>query len=241
MALLSWRNHILTHLSLLFTFKATSLTEFQLWFYIQLTYRTSHNSKDRIMDLDRDAAWQLLTTHTTKENLLKHALAVEAAMKGYARHFDEDEELWGITGLLHDIDYEKHPNMEEHPLAGVEILKENGYPEILVQAVLAHAPHTGALRETTLAKALFAVDELTGFIVAVALVRPSKSIADVKIKSVTKKFKDRSFAALVNREDIIEGAEDLGMEVNDHVGVVLEAMKGIAGQLGLEGSPETDD
>ncbi len=192
------------------------------------------------MELDRDAAWQLLTTHTTRENLLKHALAVEAAMREYARHFDEDEELWGITGLLHDIDYEKHPNMEEHPLAGVEILKENGYPEILTQAVMAHAPHTGALRETKLAKALFAVDELTGFIVAVALVRPSKSISDVKVKSVTKKFKDRSFAALVSREDIIEGADDLDMDVSEHVGVVLEAMKNIAGQLGLEGSPETD-
>ena len=173
------------------------------------------------MELDRDAAWQLLTTHTTRENLLRHALAVEAAMREYARLFDEDEELWGITGLLHDIDYEKHPNMEEHPLAGVEILKENGYPEILTQAVLAHAPHTGALRETK-------------------LVRPSKSISDVKVKSVTKKFKDRSFAALVNREDIIEGADDLAMEVSEHVGVVLEAMKSIAGQLGLEGSPEID-
>jgi putative nucleotidyltransferase with HDIG domain len=192
------------------------------------------------MELDRNAAWQLLTAHTTKENLLKHALAVEAAMRAYARHFDEDEELWGVTGLLHDLDYEKHPNMEEHPFAGVEILKENGYPEIVTQAVLAHAPYTGALRETQLAKALFAVDELTGFIVAVALVRPSKSISDVKVKSVTKKFKDRSFAALVSREDIIEGAEDLGIEINEHVGIVLESMKGIAEQLGLEGSPETD-
>ena len=191
------------------------------------------------MELDRDAAWQLLTTHITRENLLNHALAVEASMRGYARHFGEDEDLWGITGLVHDIDYEKHPNMEEHPLAGVEILKEYGYPEILTQAVLAHAPHTGALRETNLARALFAVDELTGFIMAVALVRPSKSIFDVKVKSVTKKFNDRSFAALVSREDIIEGAGDLDMEVSEHVGVVLEAMKKIAGQLGLEGSPES--
>lgn len=192
------------------------------------------------MEQNRDAAWELLTTHTKKENLIKHALAVEAAMRAYARRHGEDEELWGITGLLHDMDYEQHPNMEEHPYAGVQILKENNYPETMIQAVMAHAPYTGAERETELAKALFAVDELTGFIVAVTLVRPSKSIHDVKVKSVTKKFKDRSFAALVSRDDIMEGAQDLGMEVSEHVGVVLEAMKGIATELGLEGTPTSD-
>jgi len=192
------------------------------------------------MELDRNTAWELLTTHTKKEGLLKHALAVEAAMRAYARLYDEEEELWGITGLLHDMDYEQHPNMEEHPYAGVEILREQGYPEPMIQAVMAHAPYTGAERESRLAKTLFAVDELTGFIVAVTLVRPSKSILDVKVKSVTKKFKDRSFAALVSREDIFEGAEDLGMEINEHVGVVLDAMKGIAEELGLEGTPEGD-
>ncbi len=189
------------------------------------------------MELNRDAAWELLTTHTRKENLLNHALAVEAAMREFARRGGEDEELWGITGLLHDLDYEEHPNAEEHPWAGVKILEEAGYPPEMIQAVLAHAPYTGAKRETAMAKTLFAVDELTGFIVAVALVRPSRSIHDVKVKSVTKKFKDRSFAALVSREDIVEGAGDLGLEVPEHVGVVLGAMQGIAGELGLEGIP----
>ncbi len=192
------------------------------------------------MELNREAAWELLATHTRKENLLGHALAVEAAMRAYARRGGEDEELWGITGLLHDLDYEEHPNAEEHPWAGVKILEEAGYPPELVQAVMAHAPYTGATRETPLAKTLFAVDELTGLIVAVALVRPSKSIHDVKVKSVTKKFRDRSFAALVNREDIIEGAGDLGLEVHEHVGVVLEAMQGIAAELGLEGIPPAE-
>ncbi len=192
------------------------------------------------MELNRDAAWELLTTHTSKDNLLKHALAVEAAMREYARRNGEDEELWGITGLLHDLDYERFPNMEQHPFEGVKILEEAGYPSEMIQAVLAHAPYTGAKREAPLAKTLFAVDELTGFIVAVALVRPSKSIHDVKIKSVTKKFKDRSFAALVNRDDIIEGAGDLGLEVSEHVDVVLRAMQGIAADLGLEGTPSPE-
>ena len=194
------------------------------------------------MESNRDDAWNLLTTHMAKESLLKHALAVEAAMREYALRSGEDEELWGITGLLHDIDYEQYPNMEQHPFEGAKILEEAGYPPEMIQAVLAHAPHTGEKRETPLAKTLFAVDELTGFIVAVALVRPSRSIHDVKVKSVTKKFKDRSFAALVNRNDIIEGAGDLGLEVSEHVGIVLAAMQGIAADLGLEGisSPEQE-
>jgi len=187
------------------------------------------------MPLDRESAWALLTEWTEKEHLLKHALAVEAAMRAYARRFGEDEELWGITGLIHDMDYERHPTMEEHPFVGVRALEEAGYPEEVRQAVLGHAPYTGVPRESRMAQALFAVDELTGFIVAVALVRPSKSILDVKVSSVTKKFKDRSFAAPVNREDIQQGAADLGLEVAEHVGVVLEAMKGIAAELGLEG------
>jgi putative nucleotidyltransferase with HDIG domain len=187
------------------------------------------------MPLDRESAWALLTKWTEKEHLLKHALAVEAAMRAYARRFGEDEELWGITGLIHDMDYERHPTMEEHPYVGVKALEEAGYPEEVRQAVLGHAPYTGVPRESRMAQALFAVDELTGFIVAVALVRPSKSILDVKVSSVTKKFKDRSFAAPVSREDIQQGAADLGLEVAEHVGVVLEAMKGIAAELGLEG------
>jgi putative nucleotidyltransferase with HDIG domain len=190
------------------------------------------------MELNRTHAWNLLTAWTKKDHLLKHAMAVEASMRSYARRFSEDEELWGITGLLHDMDYEQHPNMENHPYVGVRELEDQGYPEEMRQAILGHAPYTGVQRESLMAKALFAVDELTGFIVAVTLVRPSRSIHDVKVKSVTKKFKDRSFAAPVSREDIFEGAEDLNMEVSEHVGVVLEAMQGIAADLGLEGSPE---
>ncbi len=193
------------------------------------------------MELDRTEAWELLITWTKKDHLLKHALAVEASMRSYARRLGGDEELWGITGLLHDVDYERHPNMENHPFVGVKELEERGYPEEMREAIMGHAPYTGVARETQLAKALFAVDELTGFIVAVALVRPSKSIHDVKVKSVTKKFKDRSFAAPVSREDIYEGAEDLEIEVSEHVGVVLEAMQGVAGELGLEGEPEAAD
>jgi putative nucleotidyltransferase with HDIG domain len=187
------------------------------------------------MELSRDNAWALLTTYTEKEHLLHHALAVEASLRAYARRFGEDEQLWGITGLLHDMDYEHHPNQQEHPYVGVRVLQEQGYPDIMRQAVLGHAPYTGVPRESRLAKTLFAVDELTGFIVAVALVRPSKSILDVKVSSVTKKLKDRSFAAAVSREDIVEGAADLNVELAEHVGVVLEAMQGIATDLGLEG------
>ncbi len=190
------------------------------------------------MEPNREAAWQLLTAWTQKENLLHHALAVEAAMRAYARRFDEDEERWAVTGLVHDLDYEKHPTAEEHPRVGARVLEEEGYPKDVIDAVLAHAPYTGVPRETLMSKALFAVDELTGFIVAVALVRPSKSIHDVKVKSVTKKFKDRSFAAMVNREDIATGAAELGLEVAEHVGVVLEAMQGIAAEIGLEGNPD---
>jgi putative nucleotidyltransferase with HDIG domain len=189
----------------------------------------------------RDEAWQLLTDWTKKENLLNHALAVEAAMRSYARRFEEDEELWAVTGLVHDLDYEKHPTAEEHPRVGARVLEEEGYPPEVIEAVLGHAPYTGVARETRMAKTLFAVDELTGFIVAVALVRPSRSIHDVKVKSVTKKFKDRSFAALVSREDIAEGAADLGLEVSEHVGVVLEAMQGIAADIGLEGNPAPEE
>ena len=193
------------------------------------------------MDLDRDAAWALLTEWTEKEHLLNHALAVEASMRSYARRFGEDEELWGITGLLHDMDYERHPNMEQHPYVGVQELERLGYPEEMREAILGHAPYTGVARDSRLAKTLFAVDELTGFIVAVALVRPSKSIHDVKVTSVTKKFKDRSFAAPVSREDITEGAADIGLEVPDHVAAVLEAMKEIADVIGLQGQPELSD
>ena len=183
----------------------------------------------------REDAWQLLTEYTHNRNLIRHMLAVEAAMRAYARRFGEDEDLWGIVGLLHDFDYEHHPTADEHPYAGAAILRERGWPEEIADAVLAHASYTGIPRDTLLKKALFAVDELTGLIVAVALVRPSKDIRDVKIKSVRKKWRDKAFAAGVNRGEVEEGAADLGVELWEHVAIVLEAMKGIAGELGLAG------
>ncbi len=181
--------------------------------------------------LDREAALALLREYTKNENLVKHGLAVEAAMRAYARRFGEDEEKWGITGLLHDFDYEMFP--EEHPLRGAAILEEKGYPEDVIYAIKAHADHTGLERKSLLDKALFAVDELTGMIVAVALVRPSKKLAEVTVQSVLKKMKDKSFARGVNREDLRRGAEELGIPLEEHIGVVLEAMKAIAPQLGL--------
>ena len=188
--------------------------------------------------MDRQKAWDLLCEYTKSENLRKHALAVEAAMRAYARRFGEDEELWGVVGLVHDFDYEQHPTAEEHPLKGAEILRERGWPEEIVRAVLSHAPYTGVVRDSLMEKALFAVDELTGLITAVALVRPSKDIRDVKVKSVRKKWKDKSFAAGANRADIEEGAADLQVELSEHIAVVLAAMQGIAGDLGLAGASE---
>jgi putative nucleotidyltransferase with HDIG domain len=168
-----------------------------------------------------------------KDGLLKHALAVEAVMRAFARRFGEDEDAWGIVGLLHDFDYERYPTADDHPFRGVEILRERGAPQAWLDAILGHASYTGVKRESLLAKTLFAVDELTGFIVAVALVRPSKKIEDVSVKSVKKKMKDKAFAAAVNREDIIRGAEALSIPLDEHIGIVLEAMKKEAGALGL--------
>ncbi|HDN80827.1 MAG: HAD family hydrolase [Chloroflexi bacterium] len=189
--------------------------------------------------MTREDAWALLTEFTKNRNLLRHALAVEAAMRAYARKFGEDEEKWGIVGLIHDFDYEQHPSLEEHPFVGVKILKERGWPEDIIRAVLAHADHTGVKRETLMEKALYAVDELTGLIVAVALVRPSKSILDVKVSSVKKKWKEKSFAAGVNRKDIERGAQELGVPLEEHIAIVLEAMQGIAEELGLAGGKST--
>jgi len=185
--------------------------------------------------MKRQQAWDLLCEYTKNENLRKHAMAVEAAMRAYARRFGEDEELWAVVGLIHDFDYEKYPSAQDHPFKGAEILRQKGWPEEIVQAVLSHAPYTGVSRDSLVQKALFAVDELTGLITAVALVRPSKSIHDVKIKSVKKKWKDKSFAAGVNRADVEEGAADLGVELNEHIAVVLQAMQGVADELGLAG------
>jgi len=186
--------------------------------------------------ITREEAWTLLNEYTKSPNLIKHALAVEAGMRAYARTYGEDEKLWGIAGLIHDFDYEQHPTLEEHPMVGVAILRELGWPEEIIQAVEGHARHLGIPRVSRMAKTLFAVDELTGLITAVALVRPSKSILDVKLKSVKKKWKDSAFARGVNREDVEQGAAELGVELNEHISTVLSAMQGIAGELGLAGS-----
>lgn len=181
--------------------------------------------------MDREFALQLLFEFTETESLRKHAYAVEAAMRAYAKKYGEDEELWGCIGLIHDFDYDKYP--EEHPTKGSEILKERGISEEIRTVILGHADYTGVLRETLIAKTLSAVDELCGFITAVTLVRPTKSISEVKIKSVKKKLKDKSFAAKVNREEIRKGPEELGEDFDEHVEFVIKALKHIAEKLGL--------
>lgn len=187
------------------------------------------------MKVTRQAAWELLTQHTKSESLIKHALAVEAAMRAYARRFGEDEEYWAATALVHDHDYEQNPSAESHPMAGVQNLERLGWPQDIIEAVKGHATYLNVPRVTPMAKALFAVDELTGLITAVALVRPTKNIADVTVKSVKNKWKDKAFAAGVNRADIEQGARELGVDLWEHVGIVLSAMQGIADVLGLDG------
>jgi len=186
-------------------------------------------------NLDRDAAWNLLCEFTESESLRKHMLSVEACMRAYARKFGEDENYWGITGLLHDFDYEKYPTPAEHPFVGCKILEERGYPEEMRRAILSHAEYSGVKRESRMEKALFACDELAGFITASALVKPNKSLAEVEAKSVKKKMKDKAFARSVNRDDIINGAADLGIDLEEHIAFCIEAMKAIAGDLGLAG------
>ncbi len=185
------------------------------------------------MKITRDDAYKLLTEYTQKEALINHALSVEAAMRAYAEKFGEDVEAWGIVGLIHDFDYEKHPTAEEHPFVGVKILREKGWPEEWIEAILGHADYSGVPRETLLAKTLFAVDELCGFITAVTYVRPSRSLAEVKVKSVKKKLKDKRFAAAVSREDIHNGAEALGVDLDEHIEFTIKAMQKVADQLGL--------
>lgn len=188
----------------------------------------------------RDEAWCLVTEFTTQPHLLRHMRAVEAAMRAYARRFGENEDLWGLVGLLHDFDYERYPNIstEGHPVVGARILHERGYPEIIIRAILAHASEvTGIEPETLLEKTLVAVDELTGFLVAVALVRPTKSILDVEVSSVKKKWKAKEFAAAVNRQEIERAAAALGVSLDEHIRIVLDAMKEIAEELGLERKP----
>jgi putative nucleotidyltransferase with HDIG domain len=186
--------------------------------------------------MNREEAWELLCEYTKSDSLRKHALAVEAAMRFYARKFGEDEEKWAVVGLLHDFDYEIHPTLDQHPQEGAKILRERGVPEEIVRAALSHAEHLGLSRDTMMEKTLYAVDELSGFIIAVALVRPSKSVLDVEPSSVRKKMKDKAFARAVNREDIVKGAEAMGIDLNEHIAAVIEALKGIADELGLRGT-----
>jgi len=183
--------------------------------------------------MDRATAWDLLCEYTKSENLRKHGLAVEAVMRHFAREAGEDEDAWGVVGLIHDFDYEAWP--DEHPQRGADVLREHGLPEDAVQAVLAHGDHLGVPRETAMARTLFAVDELAGFVTAVALVKPNKSLAEVDTESVRKKLKDKAFARSVHREDITKGVEELGVDLDDHIAGVIEAMQGIAGELGLGG------
>ena len=184
----------------------------------------------------REEAWALVTEYTTSDSLRRHMLAVEAAMRAYAKRFSEDPEVWGVVGLLHDFDYERYPDISAngHPSIGATLLRERGVDEEIVQAILSHAPEViGRQPESKLEKSLYAVDELTGFIVAVALVRPSKLLADVELKSVKKKWKDKAFAAPVNRDEIAHAAAELGTPLDEHIQLVLDAMKAKAAELGL--------
>lgn len=185
--------------------------------------------------MTRVDAWSLLTEYTQSESLRKHALAVEACMRAYARKLGEDENTYSLTGLLHDFDYEKYPTAEEHPFIGNKILADRGWPEDIRRAIMSHADYSGVTRESDMEKALFACDELAGFITAVALVKPNKSLAEVDAKSVRKRMKDKAFARSVSREDIIKGAQELGVDLDEHIAFCIEAMKSVAKELGLEG------
>jgi putative nucleotidyltransferase with HDIG domain len=189
------------------------------------------------LTMNRDDAWGLLTEYTKTESLRKHALGVEAAVRGYARMFGEDEEAWGITALLHDFDYERWPTLGDHPNKGAEILREKGYPEWMIRAILSHAMEiTGVTRDSRLEKTLFACDELAGFITAASLVRPSKSILDLEAKSVVKRMKDKAFARAVNRDDLHQGAASLGLTLEEHIGNTIRFMREKADELGLRGT-----
>jgi len=181
----------------------------------------------------RDDAWALLTEYTDNPSLIKHALGVEAAMRAYAERFGEDAETWGIIGLIHDFDYQQNPTEETHVHVGIEILRARGWPEDWILTAASHADYMGLPRETAAAKTLFAVDELTGFLTACALVRPDKAIANVKVKSVKKKLKDKAFARAVNRDDVRNGAGELGVELGEHIEFVRDAMATIADELEL--------
>ena len=186
--------------------------------------------------MTRDEALTLVREHVKNEGLVRHMLCVEAAMRFYARKFDEDVEKWGLVGLLHDFDWEIHPTLEQHPQAGAAILRERGVDEELIRAIQSHADHTGVPRHSRMEKALFACDEISGLVTAVALVRPSRSLYDLEVSSVKKKWKDKLFAAGANRDDIEKSAAEFGIELWEHVGNVILAMRGIAPELGLAGN-----
>jgi putative nucleotidyltransferase with HDIG domain len=193
----------------------------------------------------RDDALALQHEYTQSDSLRKHMLAVEAAMRAYARKFGEDEERWGLAGLMHDFDYERFPNHEHspsdgHPSEGVRVLRQRGWPEDILEAVMGHGNYTGVPRTTRMAKTLFAVDELTGLVTATALVRPSRSVHEVDARSVRKKMKDKAFARGVNRDDVVTGAHELGVDLDEHIQFVVDAMEGAADALGLAGAPAGD-
>jgi putative nucleotidyltransferase with HDIG domain len=191
--------------------------------------------------MDRETAYAIVTEHVKNEGLIRHMLSVEAAMRHYAARYGEDPEPWGLAGLLHDFDWEIHPTLDEHPQAGVPILQARGVPELVIRCIQSHAPHTGVPRESRMEKALFAVDELTGLITACALVRPSKSLADLTAKSVKGKWKVKTFAAAVNRDEIEQGAQELGVDLTDHITTVIDAMRTIAPDLALDGRLASPD
>ena len=184
----------------------------------------------------REAAWALLSEYTQNDNLRKHALAVEAAVRFYARKFGEDEESWAAVALLHDFDYERYPTLEDHPFRGAEVLSEKGFPEWAIRAVLSHADHTGVVRESRLEHTLFACDEMAGFVTAASLVRPSKSVLDLEASSVVKRMKDKAFARAVSRDDLKKGAGELGLPLAEHITNVIAGMRERADELGLRGS-----
>ena len=186
---------------------------------------------------DRDAALALLHEYTKTDSLRRHAYAVDAAVRGYARRMGGDEALWSVTALLHDFDYERWPSLEEHPYRGVEILTERGYPEIVTRAILSHANYSGVSRDSPLEKVLYACDEMSGFVTAAALVRPTRSVMDLEAGSVKKKIKDKGFARAVSRDDLIQGAEGLGIPLEIHIANVIESLREEADLLGLRGEP----
>jgi len=190
------------------------------------------------MEVNRKAAWDLLTEFTKSDSLLKHALAVETLMRAYAKKFGEDVETWGVVGLLHDFDYEMYPTMPDHPNKGSEILSQRGFPEDIIYAIASHVSELNLARQNRLCKAIYACDEIAGFLIACALVRPGKSIVGMESKSVRKKMKDKAFARAVNRDDIFHGAEELGIDLNEHITFCIKALEKNASVLGLDGTQQ---